>query len=111
MPNDPVRKANTEPDPPIVETRTKRKLMGIPQMVESGVLPVGTVLTIRNELNSEATVIDGNTVEFRGEQMPFNDWGLRVKGWKWIKIYVMAILPDGRPLGDLRKEISDQRYD
>ena len=47
--------------------------MKTPEMVEKGPLPVGTKLTIKGRSDSQAIVADGRTVEFRGEQMAFND--------------------------------------
>jgi hypothetical protein len=37
------------------------------EMVERGLLPVGTVLTLKDRPDSAATVLDGKRVEFRGE--------------------------------------------
>ena len=91
---------------PTDETRKKRKTtrkMQTPEMVERGLLPVGTVLTIEQIPGSEATVVDGRNVNYNGSILSFSKWGMKVKGWTTIQIYVHAVLPDGRLLDDLRK--------
>ena len=87
---------------PTAGTRRAR-LMKTPEMVERGLLPVGTLLTIKGRPDSAATVLDGKRVEFRGEAMSFTDWGCRVTGWTAIGIYKWAVLPDGRLLEALRE--------
>jgi hypothetical protein len=73
------------------------------EMVERGLLPVGTVLTIKDRADSAATVVDGKRVEFRGEVISFNEWGCKATGWSAIQIYKWAVLPDGRLLEALRE--------
>lgn len=82
----------------------RARLMKTPEMVERGLLPVGTALTIKDRPDSTATVVDGKRVEYRGEVMSFNAWGCRVTGWPSIRIYTSAVLPDGRLLEALRPE-------
>ncbi len=69
-----------------------------------GRIRAGDVLTIKGRDESQATVIDGSTVEYRGCRMSFLAWGKAVTGWKAIQIYAWAQLPDGRLLGDLRDQ-------
>lgn len=82
----------------------RARLMKTPEIVERGLLPVGTVLTIKDRPDSAATVVDGKRVEFRGEVMCYNAWGCAATGWSAVQIYTMALLPDGRPLEALREE-------
>lgn len=82
----------------------RARLMKTGEMVERGLLPVGTVLTIKDRPDSAATVVDGKRVEFRGEVISFNDWGCRATGWTAIQIYKWAVLPDGRLLEALRNQ-------
>ena len=88
-----------------IQTNTKKKAvkMKTPEMVERGLLSIGTILTIKNHPGSEARVVDGRHVNYRGATMTFNAWGNQVTGWKALQIYVHAVLPDGRLLDDLRK--------
>lgn len=80
----------------------RARLMKTVEMVDRGLLPVGTTLTIKDRPDSAAKVVDGKRVEFRGEVISFNDWGCRATGWTAIQIYKWAVLPDGRLLEALR---------
>jgi hypothetical protein len=82
--------------------RRKARLARTTDMFEAGQLWTGMRLTIRGHESSEAVVVDGRRVEFAGEAMSYNAWGLRVTGWSAIQIYEHAKLPDGRLLRDLR---------
>lgn len=93
-------KSEHEVEPASHEPRAR--LMRTEEMVEKGLLPVGTKLSIKDRPESTATVIDGKTVEFRGERMSYNRWGCQVTGWPSIRIYSFALLPDGRLLEALR---------
>ena len=79
------------------------RLMKTAEMVDAGLLPIGTLLTIKDRPDSAAKVVDGKRVEFRGELISFNDWGCRATGWTAIQIYKWAVLPDGRLLEALRE--------
>ena len=97
---------NNAPGKSFGATKTKKKRttrMQTPEMVERGLLPVGTVLTIKKRPGSEARVVDGRHVDYRGTLMTFSKWGEHITGWPSIQIYVHAVLPDGRLLDDLRK--------
>lgn len=94
--------APSQSDPPAPTGRAR--LMKTTEMVESGLLPVGTELTIKDRPDSTATVVDGRRVEYRGEVMSFNAWGCQVTGWPSIRIYTSAVLPDGRLLEALREQ-------
>lgn len=87
-----------QPAPP-----SRARLMKTAEMVDRGLLPVGTELTIKDRPDSAARVIDGRRVEFRGEAMSYNAWGCEVTGWSAIQIYKWAVLPDGRLLDELRR--------
>jgi hypothetical protein len=90
------------PVPPLTGAG-RASLMKTGEMVERGLLSVGTVLTIKDRPDSAARVVDGKRVEFRGEVISFNDWGCRATGWTAIQIYKWAVLPDGRLLEALRE--------
>lgn len=85
-------------------------LIKTPEMVERGLLAVGTTLTIKDRPDSAAKVVDGKRVEFRGEVMSFNAWGCAATGWMAIQIYKWAMLPDGRLLEALRTT-TEQKID
>ena len=84
-------------------TSIKPKKMRIPEMIEKGLLQIGTVLTIKNRPGSEARVVDGRHVDYQGTLMTYNKWGERITGWPSIQIYMHAVMQDGRLLDDLRK--------
>lgn len=90
--------------PPAAIGTGRARLMKTREMVELGLLPVGTILTIKDRPDSAASVVDGKRVEFRGEVISFNDWGCRATGWSAIQIYKWAVLPDGRLLEALRNQ-------
>lgn len=89
---------------PTTKSSGRARLMQTREMVERGLLPIGTRLTIKDRPDSEAMVVDGRRVEFRGEVMSFNEWGCAATGWSAIQIYKWAVLPDGRLLEALREE-------
>ena len=82
----------------------KEKPPGTEQMFERGLLKPGMRLRICGESGSEATVVDGKRVNFRGTEMGYNQWGQSVKNWKSIRIYAYAETVDGKLLNDLRDE-------
>ncbi|WP_176849500.1 type I restriction endonuclease [Belnapia rosea] len=82
----------------------RRRLQSTDDLVALGRLPVGTTLIIRGREGSAAKVLDGRTVEFKGQRLSFNEWGQRITGWPSIRIYTMACLPDGRTLDQLRDQ-------
>ena len=93
-----IQPSNGEADGP------RRTLQSTQDLFILGRLRTGQVLTIRGRAGSEARVIDGRTVEYRGEQISFLEWGKRVTGWKAIQIYTAAYTADGRSLDELRDE-------
>ncbi|MDB5770372.1 MAG: Type restriction enzyme protein terminus [Burkholderia sp.] len=82
----------------------RRRFQSTQNLFDLGRLKAGDTLTIKGRTNSLAEVVDGRSVEFRGEKMSFNDWGQRVTGWPSIRIYTMACLPDGKTLDQLRDQ-------
>jgi predicted type IV restriction endonuclease len=102
-PADPPPSAPVNGSIPAETAPTPRlRLMKTAEMVDTGLLPIGTLLTIKDRPDSAAKVVDGKRVEFRGEVISYNDWGCRATGWIAIQIYKWAVLPDGRLLEALR---------
>lgn len=95
--------ADVDPDQAPMPRMARAQLMKTSEMVQRGLLTIGTPLTIKDRPDSKATVVGGKTVEFRGETMSFNEWGCRATGWTAIQIYKWAVLPDGRLLEALRE--------
>lgn len=63
------------------------------KLIEYGVLHTGDRLYITfDPNNSEATLLDGNYVEYKGNKVKINEWGCAVTGWKSVNIYRIASL-------------------
>ena len=63
------------------------------KLIEYGVLQPGDKLFITfDPNNSEATLIDGSYVDYKGEKMRINDWGCKITGWKSVNIYTITSL-------------------
>ena len=80
-------------------SRTKRMLTE--EMVNTGLLKRGTILTIKGQPEFAAQVLNGKEVIYRNERMSFNQWGKLVLGGE-RSIYLYATIPDGRTLDELR---------
>ncbi len=92
-----------------VEEKTDRvKRRSLPRMAalfEWKILKSGDKMEIKNFKESDAVVVDCKTVEFKGKQISFNDWGQTVTGWSSICIYEWAILKSaGKTLHEIRAE-------
>lgn len=72
------------------EKPSPKRLPGIKELVEWGVLKINDKLVIKNYLDSVAILVEGNMVEFKGKKMSLNEWGRQVTGWKSIQIYAWA---------------------
>ena len=80
---------------------------GLPRMdkmIEFGLVKPGDKLIITTKPNdSEATLIDGKYVQFKGKKTRIYDWGLQVTGWSSIRIYqYAAIAGENETLQDKR---------
>lgn len=78
-------------------------------MVADGRVRVNDRVFVRKQPDRFAKIIDGETVEFEGQQMLINTWGQLMTGWPSINIYDSVILErTGHPLKSLRKEFSTE---
>lgn len=91
---------------PSAATRTRTTLPRMAQLMEWGILAADDRLTIkgRDRVESEATVINDQTVNFQGQHMSFNAWGQKVTGWTNINIYEWAV-KEGVTLADKREAV------
>jgi hypothetical protein len=72
-------------------------------MIADGRVLIGERLYVRKHPKVYATIVDGETVEFKGKQMAINAWGQQMTGWTSISIYDSMFLErTGEPLGNLR---------
>ena len=88
-------------------TNHKTREDGLPRMdkmIEFGLVKPGDKLIITTKPNdSEATLIDGKYVQFKGKKTRIYDWGLQVTGWSSIRIYqYAAIAGENETLQDKR---------
>lgn len=74
-------------------------------LITEGKVLVGERVFTRKRPDQFATIIDGDTVEFEGEQIPINTWGQQMTGWSSISIYNSVFLVrTGQPLKNLREQ-------
>ena len=88
--------------------RTKKK--NTEWMFEEGLIAKGDVVTVKpsrgvERPNSEATVVDGKIVSFKGKEMVYNAWIEKVTGSRGATVYKYAIGPDGRSFEQIRSGI------
>ena len=74
----------------IPESPSKRKLPGMKELVEWGLVKINDKLYIKNCQNSIAILIENNMVEYQGKKMSLNEWGMQVKNLKSLCIYLYA---------------------
>lgn len=73
-------------------------------LISTGKIQVGEQVFTKKQPDQIATIVDGDTVEYRGERLPINTWGQRMTGWSSISIYNSVFLVrTGQPLKDLRE--------
>lgn len=82
---------------------SRRVLPRMRKLMEWGIVAPGDVLCLKNYPDSDAILVDANTVEYKGRKMSPNEWGQVVTGWSTIAIYDWA-MKEGRTLYDLRAE-------
>lgn len=89
------------------QTRTskKRYLPRMKELFKWSILVPDQKVYIKNKADSEAVIIDENTVSFNGETMTYNEWAKKVTGWSAMSVYE-SIIPEGetRTLHEIRLE-------
>ena len=70
-------------------TRTNKPRMK--QLMEWGIISIGSKLFIKGYQSQIAIVKDDKTVIYNGKEMSFNKWGCEVTSWSAICIYEFAI--------------------
>jgi formate hydrogenlyase subunit 4 len=71
----------------------------------AGKVHIGERVFTKKKPTQFATIIDGETVEYRGEKLPINTWGQQMTGWSSISIYNSVFLArTGQPLKNLREQ-------
>ncbi len=72
---------------PSIEPSARKLKPRLSEMLERGIIKPGEKVYVKKAPTRFATIIDGNTVEFEGEQMSINTWGQQLTGWSTINIY------------------------
>lgn len=81
----------------------------LPKIVEYGLVKKGDELFIRGDKDKRATLIDGKTCRYKGEEMPILKWAKQMKGWSAVNIYDwLGHVPSDKLLEDLRVELEEQ---
>jgi hypothetical protein len=105
------------------ESRSKisrTNLPRMPKLFDWGYINKGDKVYIKRnstvEAESEASVIDENTVKYNNKEMSFNEWGQTVTGWSSIQIYKFTTVNESQEtLHDLRmkklEEMNEQEND
>ena len=88
--------------------RTKRTVTQLPKMdwlIEQGVVNIGDEIYVVNYPEEKAQIIDSENVNYKGKEMSFNQFGLKVTGWKSIQCYAwMKIVGKDELLSELREK-------
>ncbi len=89
---------------------TKRYLPRMNQLIQWGIISQDDIIFIKNAQNSEAKVIDENTVSYQGVNMTYNEWGKKVTGWSAMSVYEWIIVKgQSETLHELRmKKMEEQ---
>lgn len=90
------------------EGRTKRVMTQLPRMdwlIEQGIVNIGDEVYIINHPDEVAVIKNAESVEYKDELMPFNQFGCKITGWKAIQIYAyMKKVGEKDTLAELREE-------
>jgi hypothetical protein len=87
-------------DSEIIKVPMKPRLK---DLISAGKVLIGERVFTKKQPDEIATIVDGDTVEYRGERLLINTWGQRMTGWSSISIYDSVFLVrTGQPLKNLR---------
>lgn len=85
--------SNYNPNLKLISDLKENALPKLNKLIEYGLLHIGDKLYITTENNnSEATLLDGSYVEYKGKKMKISDWGCNVTGKKNVNIYTISAL-------------------
>ena len=86
------------------KTSIERKVLPkMEDLFKWGIIEPGVVLYLKGYENSNAIAIDYRSVEYKGKQMSYVEWGTLLTGWISIQIYKYAYLKmNNESLDDLR---------
>ena len=74
--------------------------------IQNGKIQVGERVYVKKQPTEFAKIVDGQSVEYNGQQMLINTWGQKMTGWSSISIYDSVLLArNGQPLRTLREDL------
>jgi hypothetical protein len=74
-------------------------------LIHAGKVKIGDQVYTKKRPDQLAKIVDGDTVEYKGEYLPINTWGQQMTGWSSISIYNSVFLARTRqPLKNLREQ-------
>jgi hypothetical protein len=86
----------------------RKSLPRMADLFEWGIVKPGDAVYLRGRREASlAKVVDSSTVEFKGSEMTFNEWGNLVTGWSATPIYDVTFLDgqsDPKSLAQMRTE-------
>lgn len=92
-----------------MEATARQSLPRMAKLLEWAIVKVGDAVYIKDRPESIATIIDAQTVSYKGEKLRFNAWGQRVTTWSAINIYEWTVhQATGKTLDALRQVKLDQ---
>lgn len=81
----------------------------LPALLARGFLQPGDVLFVTTDASKEATLVDGQRVNFGGELLPINAWAQNVTGWSSVNVYPHVVLKrTGQTLQSIRIQAADE---
>lgn len=93
-------------DEEATEIRIKRtSLPKMDWLLKQEIVHVGDEIYVINHPDEVAIIVNSDKVNYKGEEMSFNQFGCKVTGWKSIQCYVwMKIKGQNDSLADLREK-------
>ncbi len=78
----------------------------VADLLEAGLLSPGDTVYTRKCPDLRATIVDAETVSYKGKRWSYNDWGMHVTGWTAINIYLEFVLArTGQTFDELREKL------
>ena len=72
-------------------------------LIDLGLVLIGDSVYVKKRPDQFGSIVDGETVEYKGQRLPINLWGQKMTGWPSISIYASVYLVrTGQTIGALR---------
>jgi len=104
----PFKEGEKKPGASLKGDHQRKSLPRMADLFEWGIVKPGDTVYLRGRREASlAKVVDSSTVEFKGSEMTFNEWGNLVTGWSATPIYDVTFLDgqsDPKSLAQMRTE-------